>query len=184
MSTSGTTSPRPNPLRGHGGEDGGGLNLAAAVHHIAAAATPRVYGGEGSSRSSGFSLTHGPAAAHQMPRDSAHPSRPAAGRTGAGRDSACGVSSLAATVAANFPAAALPDAAAGPFRYATEFWRRIALPRAHPDAMRLSAHEDRMIGNGRAAGLSFADIARDICERRIARSNAARRSARIRWSHR
>lgn len=100
-----------------------------------------------------------------MPRTSAHPSRPVAGRlTGA---SVRGVSSQpAATTAANYPAAGLPDAAAGASSYVSEFFRRIALPSKHPQSMRLSAYEDRMLGNGLAAGMSFADIARDICERR------------------
>ena len=51
-------------------------------------------------------------------------------------------------------------------------------------AMRLTSYEDRMLGNGLAAGLSFASIARDICERRQARSRAARKLAAIRWGGR
>ena len=57
--------------------------------------------------------------------------------------------------------------------------------RAHRHAaMRLTSYEDRMLGNGLAAGLSFASIARDICERRQARSRAARKLAAIRWGGR
>jgi hypothetical protein len=74
-----------------------------------------------------------------------------------------------------------PDAAAGAFSYVAEFWRRVALPRAHPDAMRITPAEDRMIGNGRAAGLSFGEIARDICNRRRARSKHFRKLAAKRW---
>ena len=137
---------------------------------IAAAETPRVYGGEGSSSADDIPLAFGVVAAHHMPRHSAHPTRPAAGRTTAGRVSARGVSSLAATTAATSPAASQPDGAAGAFSYVAEFWRRVALPRAHPDAMRITSAEDRMIGNGLAAGLSFGEIARDICNLRRVRS--------------
>lgn len=143
---------------------------------IAAAEAFRSHGGEG-----GVNALPG-RPAHTMPRTSAHPSRPVAGR----RSGACvrGVSSQPAATAANYPAGQVRagSSPAGASSYVTEFYRRIALPRAHPDAMRLSAYEDRMLGNGLAAGLSFAAIARDICERRRDISDKARRRAVIRWS--
>jgi hypothetical protein len=167
------------------GWDGGGLAHNSCVgpmalyvnNQIAAAESDRGHGGEG-----GVNALPG-RPAHPMPRTSAHPSRPAAGRTVSVRVSDRGVSSRAANTAANYPAGQIRagSSPAGASSYVSEFYRRIALSRAHPDAMRLSAYEDRMLGNGLAAGLSFAAIARDICERRRDISEKARKRAAARW---
>jgi hypothetical protein len=106
-------------------------------------------------------------APHPMPRTSAHPSRPAAGRHYSGRDSVRGVSSQpAAPTAANYPAAGLPDAAAG------AFWEHVAAGR-----VRLSAAEDQLIWDLRAAHWRWDYIARHILERRAGLVSRAAKAA-------
>ena len=120
------------------------------VTQIAAAETLREYGGEGGAND----LPGRPA--HPMPRLRAHPSRRTSGRSVAG-------SSLTAHVEQNFPAAALTDAAAG------AFWQDIAVGR-----VRLTATEDQLVWDFRAAHWRWDFIARHILARRA--RNVARMS--------
>lgn len=126
---------------------------------IAAAESDRGHGGEG-----GVNELPG-RPAHNMQGTSPHPSRPVAGRHYSGRDSVRGVSSQAAR-AANYPAAALPDAAAG------AFWQHVAAGR-----VRLSATEDQLVWDLRAAHWRWDYIARHILERRAGLASRAAASA-------
>ena len=118
---------------------------------IAAAESDRGHGGEGGVND----LPGRPA--HPMPRNRAHPSRRTTGRSVAG-------SSLTAHVEPNFPAALTNDPSA-----AGAFWAGVA-----QGTERLTATEDQMIWDFRAAHWRWDFIARHILARRA--RNVARMS--------
>lgn len=60
---------------------------------------------------------------------------------------------------------------------ASEFWRRVALPAAHPDAAHLTPTEDQRVAHMRAQGHDFDTIARAIIRKRLSWLGRKRRRA-------
>ncbi len=56
---------------------------------------------------------------------------------------------------------------------AAEFWRRVCLPSAHPDAAHLSIAEDDRVAAMRARGLDFSTIAHRLMLKRLGLKRAS-----------